>query len=182
MAVVTNTRTWLFTFVAAIGLAAYTGLVLLPAQKTIAALRRDLQTKEQFVANMSRQKAAIADMDQSLGRIVQQIEGWRKNSPAEPNLVEMLGKVAQLAAEEKLQIVRLMPQTATPMASLRQHPLTLEVAGDFTNLMAFLGRVEQLPETIWVRQVILKPNVENRETVQCELILSVFADNREISG
>jgi Tfp pilus assembly protein PilO len=178
----TKSRAWMYTLLAAACLVGYCAGVLIPGQASIAALRRDLHEKRQFVADVDRQMPQIEPLEAQLERARNRVDQWRAAAPQEPNLVHVLGKLANLARDCGIRLNRLNPQATTSMAVLRQHPLSLELEGTFSQLLSFLSGVEQMPETIWVRQIQLQSKSEAGETAQYDLMLTVFADNREISG
>lgn len=177
-----KSRGWLMTLGATSGLAAYVICLFMPGYKSIRSMRRELEEKRRFVTAANLQVSSLAQLDSQLMRTNQHVDKWRKSCPKDPNLVELLGKLAVLANQTAIRVHRLSPQETVNMAVLRQHPLVLEVEGTFSQVVDFLGRVEELPETVWVRQLKMKPSDQNGGTVQCELMLTVFADNREISG
>jgi Tfp pilus assembly protein PilO len=175
-------RAWIYSLIAIVCLVVYCTAVLIPGQKSIFRLHAELAEKQQFAAGMQRQLPSILQLEKELQQAQERVDSWRNASPQEPNLVQLLGKLAYLAEDAGIRLHRLNPQPTIPMKSLRQHPLSLTLEGEFSQLVSFLGHVEELPETIWVTQLTLTSKSENGATAQCELILTVFADNREISG
>lgn len=175
-------HSWPLTLAGAAGLAAFVGLFLVPAQRSLSSLRREVAEKRNFVAQVELQAASVQDLEAHLARTQEHVTGWRKSAPSEPNLVEFLGRLGQLADQAGIRVHRLTPQLPVDLKVLRQHPLSLELEGEYPQLVAFLSHLEELPETVWIRHLQVTPHRQNEKHVQCELILTVFADNREISG
>jgi Tfp pilus assembly protein PilO len=173
---------WLITSAVAGSLAAYAAFFIAPGQRTITRLKRELTDKKQFLASHGQQSESLAQCEDQMEQCLRHINRWRQASPQEPNLVEFLGRLAVIAANAGVRMNKLTPQPPIAMVSIRQHPLSLELEGDFTQLLTFLGNVEEMPETIWIRNIYLRPDSQDKSIVQCELTLTVFADNREISG
>ena len=177
-----KSRGWLVTLSAASVLLVYLVCVFIPGHKSTSLVRRQLAEKRQAVLTANLQAQSLPTLEGQLQRATEYVRDWRQASPAEPHAAELLGKFAALAQHSNVRVHRLSPEESVPMPALRQHSLTLEVEGDFLHLVDFLGRLESLPETLWVRQLKMKPSGENGKSVQCDLMLTVFADNREVSG
>ncbi|MGE0758306.1 MAG: type 4a pilus biogenesis protein PilO [Pirellulaceae bacterium] len=175
-------HSWPLTLACTAGLAAFVGLFLVPAHRSLSSLRREVSEKRNFVAQVELQAASAPDLEALLTRTREHVTGWRTSAPSEPNLVGFLGRLGQLADEAGIRVHRLTPQLSVDLKVLRQHSLTLELEGEYPQLVSFLSRLEELPETVWIRHLQVTPHRQNATHVQCELILTVFADNREISG
>ena len=70
-----------------------------------------------------------------------------------------------------------------PRTTLDESPVKLTLEGDYAEIVDFLGRIERLPPTIWVRNLQLQAQQQQKgeagQRLRCELSLTVFAD---ISG
>ena len=173
---------WLVTTTAAGLLAVYAALLIVPGQRLLGQRCSELREKRAFIAKVREESAGLTELEGQLERTLRHIQAWRQASPRDSNLSDFLAKLANIAGQSGVRMNRLTPQPHVAMAAVRQHPLALELEGDFAQLVDFLGCLEQLPETVWIRHLQLTPHRQNRTTAACEVILTVFADNREISG
>jgi Tfp pilus assembly protein PilO len=178
----TKSRGWLVTLSAAGVFALYVTCFFLPGQKSLTAVRKQTAEKRQAILTANLQRQSLPQLETQLQHTVKVVQGWQHTSPNDPHVVELLGNLATFAKQSGVRVQRLTPQESLPMATLRQHPVMLNVEGSFVQLVDFMSRLEGRPESIWVRQLGLKPSSENGTSVQCDLMLTVFADNREVSG
>jgi Tfp pilus assembly protein PilO len=177
-----RTRLWLWTLGAAGVLVLHLVGIVLPGQRLFTARSRELAVQRDVVEQLAGQAAFAATLEEQLHETTRAVDHWRQAAPRDPHLVDLLGKLAMLARDTGVKLVRLSPQEPTRMELIRQVPLGIELEGSFPQLMSFLGGVENLPETVWIPHVHLRPHGKTGKTVQCELLLTVFADNPEISG
>jgi Tfp pilus assembly protein PilO len=171
--------------VTVLSLAAVIGYVVvgfLPGQRALAAKRRELDEKRQFIATSELKSAQVAQLELELKNAKSHVDGWRRNSGAESSAVTMLGELANLARQSGVVLHRLTPQDPTTMETLRQQTLEIEVEGTFSQVVEFLRGVESRHEAIWVASLQLESSKQNGTNVQCALGLVVFADNRGKSG
>ena len=89
--------------------------------------------------------------------------------------------VAEISRESGTQVERIMPEEPQEMKSLAQHPVRLVVGGQFNELFAFVHALEQMPFTVWIDRLKLQSPGQASEKLTCELSLTVFTDNQDIS-
>jgi Tfp pilus assembly protein PilO len=73
------------------------------------------------------------------------------------------------------------PEEPEEMKSLSRHPVHLLIDGRFDELFTFVEALEQMPFTIWIDRLQLQSLSEASEKLTCELSLSIFTDNQDIS-
>jgi Tfp pilus assembly protein PilO len=155
---------------------------LVPRQKSILSMRRQLAEKRAVIAKRNGQGPSLSQVQTDHDRARAFADEWQKAAPVDGHLVGVVGKLSSIASETGVRVNRLSPQDKVEMAVLSEHSLRLALEGDFHQLAEFVSRLETLRETIWIRQLAMKQKSEDGNTVECELMLSVFADNRGVSG
>ena len=174
-------RTWIMTVAMAAGAVAYAYFVFLPTQASVTDMRRELQTKQNFVVASEKLFPAIIRARHRLATTNQYADSWRSRSPGAEQLADLFGTITDCVKQAGMTIKRFDPEPVEKMDTICKVPLTLESEGEFSQIFALLAELEGRPESIWVNEMRLEPIGEDSKLLQCTLVLCVFADNREKS-
>lgn len=174
-------RSWMVTAVLAASSVAYVGLVFVPRQRAIGLLRSELNEKQQHVLQTERLNVPIRQAELRLTSTRDFATQWHDSAPKPDELVGVYAKLAEQAKLADVRLKRVDPQPAVELQTVNEHPLTLSLAGNFSQTFDFLRRIESLPETVWVRSLRASSGVEPGEDLQVELSLTIFADRSEIN-
>lgn len=172
---------WVITGLLAGGAVAYVYLVFLPGQRGIRVTRDALRERQTQLLQSDRLAVPIKLAEDQLVQIHRIADRWRQNAPPAAELSLVYSQISEQARQAGVAIRRLEPGTPSRLATLEQCPLELTLEGEYGQFVDFLQRLENLPPTIWIRnlQVQLQEKGEPGESLRCELSLTVFAD---ISG
>ncbi len=176
-----NQHSLLVTIGIGVFVLAYVFAVFLPTRRAIADLGRQLQAKRQYVMLTQQQFATFGQMQEELEAAQLQARNWRNTAPRGADLAGFLRSLSEISSQTGATIQRITPEQPTQLETLRRHPVRVVVEGNFHQVFAFLCRLEALPLTAWNTRLHLHRESENSETLQCELSLAVFTDNRDSS-
>ena len=68
------------------------------------------------------------------------------------------------------------------MASISQVPVVLTVEGSYQQIFALLRLLDEAPNPIWEKEVIIQAIREKSDALRCQISLTIFADNRDSSN
>ena len=160
----------------------YAFFVFLPTSRAIAKMRADLQQKRQFVLATQQEFTEIGEIQQNLEKTKEWVTGWKQNSPSRNNLGGFFSRVAEISRQSGTHVERITPEEPEEMKSLARHSVRLVVGGRFDQLFAFVQALEKLPFMVWIDRLKLQSPGKASEKLTCELSLTVFSDNQDISN
>jgi type IV pilus assembly protein PilO len=160
---------------------AYVIFVFLPGQAKIRQLQENFRQQQDYLAQSARLPSVIAELEDEIKECRTFADRWRSVAPSGPRMAEMLGHVTGEAASAGVELLNLHPQPLQSFEMLQEIPLELKLQGSFHRLADFLRRIESLPASLWVREVKVQPTAEDGEVLHCELTLSIFTENNDIS-
>jgi Tfp pilus assembly protein PilO len=176
-----KSRSLVVTVLLAAGSVAYVFFVFLPGQKAIAYLRRELDTKQQYIIDADRLAHAMQRADQDLKQARQFAEAWRRTAPGERELAPILGRITAAAEESGVSIERLDRRAVEQYEVIGQVPVVLECEGTFGQVFDLTHRLETMPQSVWITELRMERQSKTSENVVAEIALAVFADNSETS-
>ena len=159
----------------------YAFFVFLPTSRAIARMRSELDEKRKFIVASQKDYTSIGGLQQDLNVTRDWVAAWKQDSPKRNNLGSFFRRVAEISRESGTQVERITPDRFEELKSLSRHPVRLVIAGRFDELFAFVAALEQMPFTVWIDRLHLQSLSEAREKLTCELSLTVFTDNQDIS-
>jgi len=159
----------------------YAFFVFLPTRRAIAKMRSALDEKRQFIVATQKDYTDIGAVQEDLDRTSEWVATWKQNSPKRNNLGGFFGRVAEISRESGTQVERITPEEPVEMKSLSRHPVRFVIGGRFHELFAFVEALEQMPFTVWIDRLELQSPSQTSEKLTCELSLTVFTDNQDIS-
>ena len=159
----------------------YVALVFLPNRRETAMIQRQLQTDRAFIAKTVGLSEAIAKVREELDQVEHYTTKWRKQTPSMPEIPRLFAKLDRLSAVAGVSTVRLDPLPIIEHQSIQQVPITLAVAGTFTEVFLLLNGIESLAEPIWVDDIKIERTRKAGGSVKCELKLVMFASKSEDS-
>jgi Tfp pilus assembly protein PilO len=176
-----NLPSWLITGLMASCAVAYVYLVFLPGQRSIRHTRNLLRDRQTQLLQSDRLAVPIKLAEDQLMQIHRIADRWQRNTPPSEELSLVYSQISEQARRAGVAIRRLEPGAPRRLTTIEQCQLELTLEGEYVSFVDFLSRLENLPPTIWVRnlQMQLQEKGEAGETLRCELSLTVFAD---ISG
>jgi Tfp pilus assembly protein PilO len=169
-------KSWMVTAILAAASVGYVLLVFVPGQRTISELRSQLEEKQQHVLQSQRLGGPIRQAEIRLASTREYSTEWVAAAPRPTQLVGFYAQLAQEAKAAGVQVKRLDPQPAIDHQLISQHPVVIAFDGQFAQVFDFVRRLEQLPQTLWIRDLRMSRNEANSESLQAELTLTIFSD------
>jgi Tfp pilus assembly protein PilO len=175
-------RTWLITALLAALSVGYVVFIFLPLQRNIRAIKSELQEKRQHVMQAQSLNGAIARAHLQLASTREVALQWQEGAPQADELAQHFARVTQHAQATGVTISRFEPQPAVSMQTLSSHNVGVHFLAGFPQAFQFLSKLEQLPGTVWIRDVRLtradgeSGSTPTRENVAGELTLTIFVD------
>jgi Tfp pilus assembly protein PilO len=176
-----KSRSLVATVLLAAGSVAYVFFVFLPGQKAIAHLRRELDTRQQYIVDADRLAHAVQLADQDLKKAREFAEAWRRTAPSERGLASILGRITGAAEESGVSIERVDRRGVKQYEMIGQVPVVLECEGTFREVFDLTHRLEMMPQSVWITDLRMERQSKTSETVVAEIALAVFTDNSEDS-
>lgn len=161
------------------GAIAYLFLLFLPGQQSIVRLRRERNEKQQLIMQSTILSSPLAAAEQRLTATRECAVAWKEAAPSRSEIVATYARLAEEAQAAGVTLRRFDPQAAVDRQIFGEHNLLLAWEGTFAQIFDFLRRVEQLPATVWTRQMNLTSAGEAGETLTGELTLTIFLDLAE---
>lgn len=160
---------------------AYLVLVYPPGEKINAELERQLEQRQQYLAEAKAVTAALRAAQRELDQVEAYRADWVRYAPDRKNVASLYEKIQMLASGAGVTISRFDPLDPVEHAYLVELPLSVGCTGGFRATFEFLRRIELLPEEIWVRKVHFDKAQEQGENVPCQMDLVLFTGRAEIS-
>jgi len=157
--------------------AAYLLLVFVPGQRGIAELEAELAEKQDYVAGASDLAGAIAQTEEQLHKARAYNAAWTERAGALHRWPALYASIHDLATAAGTSPPRVEDHPIKTYQTLRRMPLALSCRGSFAEVFGLLERLEAYRAAMWEHDLKLTATGEDRETVQCELTLHVFAEN-----
>lgn len=172
-------KSWMVTAVLAAASVGYVLLVFVPGQRAIGDLRAQLDEKQQHVLQSQRLGGPIRQAELRLASTREFSTQWLSAAPRPTNLVSFYARLAEEAKAAGVDVQRLDPQPAVDRQMISEHPVVISLDGQFAQVFDFIHRLEQLPQSLWVRDLRLSRGDGESESLQAELTLTIFSDRSE---
>lgn len=153
--------------------------VFLPRQRAIADLRREVETRKQFIQESQHLDAMIVKMENDLAATSAYVSRRAKQAPADGDLDMVFGSIAKEAENAGVVTHRFQPHAdEKDEAAIKRMTVTLVTEGSYHQLVEFLARLEGLPLVLWIDGLHLQRVGDETDRLTCEMDLVIFADNR----
>lgn len=172
---------WLVTLALGAAALVYLYCVFLPTSRKIRQMRDQIRTQDEFIGHATFLPAALADAQKQLEAANRYTAKWHEHLASPGHLGELLARLTKQADLAGASTTRFEPQKPRDRDYLSTVPIKFDARGSFSQVAALLGRLEQLPELIWVEELKIAPASEATKNVQIDLNLTVFAGNSEKS-
>lgn len=181
MNAITQRSAWLITAPVALLVVGYVAFFFWPARKELARLREQLATTRSSISDASLLAVKLPIVQDELKETTEHTAAWMENIPEADGVVEVFGKISELAKTAGTTPSRFAPSPAIEDRFLRRVPLALTCTGEFGEIRQFLQDLEALPQLIWVDEVHIEPFQQNSELARCELKITLFGRQSENS-
>jgi len=172
-------RTWLITAVLAALALAYVWFLFLPGQRAIAELRAQVHERRQQIMQAQNLLATVAQTRARLEATREVGRQWRAEAPRRAEVITHFASLTQQAAAAGVAIERFDPLPPNELNVIAQQNVTLQFCASFAALFDLLRRLEELPGTIWVRNLRLQTGSDHEPQLRGELTLTIFVDRTD---
>lgn len=176
-----NHRHWLVSGAVLAVAGLYVALVYMPGRGKLSEMRKQLAAKQVPLDTAGTVLASVASTQKELDRTERFVGRWRTENPTPSGLAPVLSELHALAQLAGVSIVRLDPQPLQVFETIKRGSLTLTCTGRYRAVHRFLFQIEQSRQQIWVDGVSVRMAGGNEGNVVAEVVLVMFADNRDIS-
>jgi Tfp pilus assembly protein PilO len=172
---------WLVTGGIACVAVAYVFLAFLPSQKGFRLMHLQLREKQKDIASTDKLFASVSLTRGRLNQASSFVKQWQKDAPATHDLSRIYAQVSDKARLAGVRLLRLDPQPARPHALVAEYTVSVSVEGTLEGTFNFFKGVEELPQTIWLRNINVLKAGETSENLRCDLTLTIFGDSADNS-
>jgi Tfp pilus assembly protein PilO len=172
---------WLVTLALAGGGLMYLLCAFLPNARAIHALREEIHSRQSFAAQMPVLTATTAALQKQLDQTKSYVVENRRRLPDGARLPELGSRMTRQADLAGAHTTHFEPTAPKELVGLRMIPVAFNVRGSYAEICQLLAGLESLPERIWVDEMRIEPERESGKDAECNLKLTVFAANSEIS-
>lgn len=169
-------KTWLITALLAAIAVAYVIFVFLPGQHSIGELRAKVQEHRQQILQAQSLTRTVALAHQRLQSAREVGQQWRADAPRQADVVLHYKSLSEQAEAAGVVIERLDPVPAVELNLVAQQNVTLQFQGPFAAVFDLLRRLENLPGTIWTRELRLSAHSPSGKSLRGEMTLTIFVD------
>ena len=175
-----KSNSWLVTIPLA-GLAlGYYFLMFRPEVAAQSELRLELEMKELALAEANAQVEMLARRRSEIREAEEYVQIWREQSSVGRASL-LYGEIARLVKEAGARTIALDPEPAVQLQSIQQSSVRLSCQGTLASMHRLLHKLEQMPQTVWIREVLIQQSADEGDLVRCEIKLAVFADKSSFS-
>jgi Tfp pilus assembly protein PilO len=172
---------WLVTSALAGGGLLYLFCSFVPAGHAIRALRDEIRSRQRFGAQSPTLMSSALAIQKQLDRTKSFVADNERELPTAPQVPELSGEITRAADLAGVRTTHFQPLAPKQMAGLDLVPMELSVSGRFSQIAAFLGRLDSLKTRVWMDDVKIERAREDGKDEQCVLKFSIFALNSEKS-
>jgi type IV pilus assembly protein PilO len=161
--------------------AAYIFLMFLPGWKTVDQLRAEFKSKKDYIAQGVAIATRMANTRTDFQKTQAYIADCTPTIPTTAELPSVFERITELAKSSGVSTILFDPQPVDRHAKLSRVPVAMNVAGQSSQIQAFLYTLESLPLRIWIDSVRIHKDGQPGHSVGCEINLAIFTVNSEDS-
>lgn len=173
-------KTWLITALLAAGAVAYVIFVFVPFQRTIDALRSQVQERHQQIVQAKSLAGTVAQARVRLASAQEVSRNWRAEAPKQSQLITHFANLTQQAEAAGVAIDRIDPLPAVELNLVAQQNVTMQFHAPFAAVFDLLYRLESQGGSLWVRDLRLQAGSGSDSTLRGELTLTIFVDRNDL--
>jgi Tfp pilus assembly protein PilO len=156
-------------------------LAFLPGMRSIARIRREIDEKQDFVAQTEKKRPWIAKELELRKTITDFTAVQRKRLVTSDAVSHLFSQISTLTKTAGTRTTRFQPHETVDYDTFHRVPVELGVTGKTEAVVELIRQIENLPHTIWINGLKLNTAGEAGELTRCDIEMEVFVDNREIS-
>jgi Tfp pilus assembly protein PilO len=174
-------KSWLTTGLLAALALAYLFFIFLPGQHSIGELRAQVQERHQQILQAQTLARTVALARERLAAAQDVGRQWRADAPRHSELISHFASITQQADAAGVSIDRFDPLPGVELNLIGMQSVTLQFHAPFAAAFDLLTRLENLPGTVWVRDLRLQ-GAESDQKLRGELTLTIFVDRSDYAN
>jgi Tfp pilus assembly protein PilO len=174
-------NSWIVTVPLAAAAVAYVMFSLLPDRRAVGEIRQQIRKKQDYVVQVGGLTGVLHAAEEELQETRAYSAAWRQSAPDPRDLSGVFGKIHETARTAGTTIMRFDPEPVVYHERIGRTPVAVSCVGSFSQICAFLERLEELPQTIWAEELEFRRSGQDGQSVSCNLALVVFTGDLEDS-
>ncbi len=139
-------------------------------------MRQDLALKQTYITSTDQLFATVTAANTEFEQTSTLVKQWRENAPDTQQADRLPSLISAKANLAGVRILRLEPQLAKQHGLIAEYPIGLSAEGSFEGIFEFIRGVEELPQTVWLKNVKVQRPGELGGSLRCDLTLTIFGD------
>ncbi|QER42266.1 type 4a pilus biogenesis protein PilO [Thermodesulfobacterium sp. TA1] len=127
-----------------------------PNKEKINILKEDINKLDLEIAKYSQVVTKLEFLNKQMAARKEFLEVVKNLFPDEKEIPIILKKVAELAKKNNLEIILFKPEKEVVKDYYQAIPITVELTGDFNNMIAFLNEIQKLPRLVVINELEFK--------------------------
>ena len=149
-----------------------------PRATQIAEARAEIAAKQGKLKELEAATKKIENLGQEIDRLREAIDLWEQKLPAQRDVEVVLRDVWRLADENNLTPKSVRTDRIVTTSHYAELPIKMTIIGDFSGFYTFLQELEKLPRITRMPKMKLEKLDGENGTMQADIVLSVFFENR----
>lgn len=145
-----------------------------PRNAQIVELRREIQQKQQKLAQLEAATKSINDLGQEIDRLSEAVTLFEQKLPQEREVEVILKEIWELAAKHKLTPKSVRTDKPVVSPTCAELPIRLVIQGDFDGYYSFLLDLEKLRRITRNPQMVLRKETKAEGAMTADMVLSIF--------
>jgi len=158
-------------------IAAYVAFVYLPRHREIDEKLKEVEQKTEFVESSHTLQPIVAQTEQQLHETNEVVNQWMKRSPQGGDFSAVFKGINQHIESSGTATSRFDPQPTIEMPAVNLASVSLGVSGTLPELALLLGRMERMPQTVWLERIELVAPRPGETQVRCEASVLAYSSN-----
>ncbi|MBN2023929.1 MAG: type 4a pilus biogenesis protein PilO [Pirellulales bacterium] len=173
---------WFITVPLAGLTAAYVVLAFLPTEKAIGRVREATIEKQRYCTATGNLLPLLETTRQHVEKTREFTQTWAETAPNRSEVAALAGTVDALVRAAGARITMFDPEPVTRRERVSELSLKVGCTGTFPQVFAFVHELETLPQTVWVKSLVIEREGKEGGSVHGEVNVVVFLDNSEVSN
>ncbi len=168
---------WALASAMAVGLLIFCLLGYMPAQRRLAALRLQIESKQRELGNSRDKTRDLSVLALQAQQYQSTVEKYDRSFPKQLDLGQFIGDLTALRQQTSVQDWKYRPGAPKRIDTLQEMPIDMQFTGDFVSAASFMHQVERLDRLTRVKKLKLKQRDAAEGVVDVEATVSIyFAD------
>jgi len=143
-----------------------------PANRHLSEQRARVQTKLAKLAEFEKASVAAKDLSKQLEQLQEAIAFFESRLPPKNEIQKVLEQVTLVEQKQGLKSKKVLTLKEKENSGYIEHPIKMELVGNFKSFYSFLLEIEKLPRIMKIRELEIKKQTDLEVTA--DFVISVF--------